>query len=1000
MRSFFLMLTIVIVNCNLLNWKSLDRARLSRGENILFKKYGVNGYNTDPNPNSTAYITSIINNNYQSEDDLWSGNSGSEQTVTPTNFYLRAMLDMTNTISNYIRTSYISIYQDLDVSYCNYIKTAPEIVLDSNMGYGPNYITLNETDLSLLIPPPICRLPVGFEYGLSSSERYDTSIFFPYLVQLNTYYECIMLYNAYPSYTKGVNCLEDYYYGSQDASLNPNFFDLAKYIEDLKYALDTFYLLGNINVNRIDPTSWTDAQDKLEISRQYVSIARKIRTTAILTYTAMSKNYLRLGRLKTCKIIEKELYSKNTYIKPDWCDYESCMTYDISYELVGMRNNDTNDILPNGNSSDCIYSTCNPDETSPDPFYCDKDRPCPGNYYCSFVERRCYKSNMRDEYMTSNNKTICGISRKIVDANVIYGNINDAFSTEVNETYFTHNTFWPQNCTTQYSEIANTTIYKDYGPISINIQCYPFVSIDSKSIFYVNGRYNCSLLGNNTETFKNVSYEYYIDNEYRGITSGDFSVIRSGLASNSWQLNHCNLVGSPPNYFGDMNTNNTMNNTFCFDQTKTITICPSNTNTGSNITDCNSIQEIYGYCSGNDSLCSSFDGKNKIYGNCTIRSKKGYSCNSNGTNCVPCNNLLDTSTTFDNRYQTCSNSSQICAVFNVLYTVCGTQMSDMSKNDYMHCSTSSGCSSINSTHVCYSNVADTIRINDHYNTERNTTCTDVRIYGNVNNTQYGYVDPYIGVSSPPPYDLPAGYHGSGYTQFNSTQYSSISGSTTSGSPPPPSDIINTGNFVGFYLLGTSNTVRITGRISWNTVSGNTYYVEGKDMTLTFNSIPIFYELPTLSVDNTTGRKYYNPLVDPHPNPRYNDPNDCFFLQTNVRVNVPMVLSPNPSAIDFKTKWMDGISKSNTSPNMTPLLYPCTALFLRKVLYVQNNAWQESDSVDYNDGYNRGDLRYTCQRSLSMAASCSRFGSPMTVSQLISSNQDVNPPSEQTIFDLS
>lgn len=79
--------------------------------------------------------------------------------------------------------------------------------------------------------------------------------------------------------------------------------------------------------------------------------------------------------------------------------------------------------------------------------------------------------------------------------------------------------------------------------------------------------------------------------------------------------------------------------------------------------------------------------------------------------------------------------------------------------------------------------------------------------------------------------------------------------------------------------------------------------------------------------------------------------------------------------------MVGVVQRNDTVNSTPTLYPCAAIFLPKILFVQNSAWLQGDSMDCEAGVATGELRYVCERSLSMTATCTRFGMPMTSTYL-------------------
>jgi hypothetical protein len=736
---------------------------MNSGRGILFGSvYDIDDDQMDPNPNSDQSLKNNIVISYREEDSIWTGENTYEQSVTPTHFYMNAMQQMTTSMANNLRSTYSIIYQDLEVSYCNYIKSAAEIVLDSNLGFNTDNILLNQTDIDLLIPPPTCRVPSRYVDGIPKESRYNTTEYFEYLVQINSFVECVLSYNAYPSYTKGVNCLEEYYVGSQDSSASPNFFDLSQNVNDLSNTLQVFYRIGPMTIDLSHIDDWRDYQSQLDISRSFTDVARKLRSVCVFLYTAMTRNYVRMNRLKTCKNLETELYSQNLNVPRTWCDYTSCTDYGVEYRMGSLFVDDRNNI-PQGQVQNCDTTTCIPSDTYPDPFYCDSERPCPGSYYCNFVNRRCYKTEERVPFYVRKNNTVCGYQRKIVDAMGAYGTVTRLLGTVANETDFSHKTYWPQTCEIKTTQTVNQSVYLDYGPVSFGSVCYSLVN-DGYARFYSDGQYDCDYLGIGNETFYNAKYTYYVNDVSYGTTTKDITVQRYAAPKETWQLRHCNTQGVAPEYFGDYNYGSGVAVDFCYTVTNIVTKCPSNDNTGAYITDCQSAGFSPNSCgidNRNDPSCRTFSNPAKTYLNCTLVSKPGRSCNMNGSVCEPCNDSNDRSTSNVNGLDACdpTQNSTRCAVFTVTYRVCGRQNPVADPGRYMICSSFSGCTSVNSTHACYTSVQDTVRIYTHVNNVTDKRCKDVRITSNGQSVDPNYVDPYKSVPSPIVYDVPPGYVG-------------------------------------------------------------------------------------------------------------------------------------------------------------------------------------------------------------------------------------------------
>ena len=922
---FFILLVIVLLNAKKLNWASLDETHETlKGRAILYGSVsGINDTQLDPNPNSTTSVRNRIQLTYQDEDNFWKGDTTGATIVTPIFSYLKAMNSITSNIQNFIRTVYQTVYAELDLSTCNSVNSPPEVILDSNLGLGPNNILLTANDLSILIPPHPCVIPQILIYPdgptFTNLRRFMRD-YKKFLLALDSYFECILLYNAYPSYTKGVNCLEEYYYGSQDAGANPAFFDLMSNKQDLSNTINNF--IANpipTDVTAIVSTTWTQLQYELDIARQYKEIARKVRSFSQLLYTALTRNYARLERVKYCRTIEAQKYSTGLITRKYWCDYTTCVVSGFSFYLAGNIYNAPSPLMPQTIET-CQTSTCPVTSSYPDPFYCDDLHACPSSMFCSLLDRHCYKIDQRREFTRSFNLTVCGIPRKTADTSIISGQVTSAFGGSANESSFWFKTFWPQNCTTVTTYLPDTHYVTSIGPVIFPEVCYSFIPGIDISQFFDNTTTDCSLLSNGTETFKNVSYTYYLDGIAIRYVLEDITVTRTSIGDLSWQLEHCRINGPEPIIFLDSNAN--------------YTICE-------NIT----VQDF----------------------NCTF-------CLDPENNCTYCNDTIE-----------------VCSVFQV-YTNLATYMKCPSGDPH--------CVTTNSTHACFHSVQDVTEIYTHFLTKNDIVCRDIHMHppGVYNDTLSN------GLSTPLPQTVPSGYTNSTYFKLNSFNFGSISGSYTVYPPltnVTANNIADTITFNGYYFNYSvgSYSYKLCGRLSFHTQQGD-FYVEGIDYFIFFVvSTPTGYYLPTQAIDNTTGALLYDPLTFDHPDPRYNDPNECYYVQITNTANIPMYLSPPISAARYKDYWMEGVQYTPLTENQVSSFYPCAAIFLRRVLYVENSQWIQSNSTDYTQGVANGDLRYVCERSLAMGATCSHFGIPMNSTTLTTILSTVNPPSDTIIFQL-
>lgn len=895
-----LCLCVSLCQTRLFNWASLDHASDEIKQKASHFKMGAGSASgldddeIDPDPNSPISVRGRIKLTYRDENDIWLGDIDGASVVIPTFTYLKSMSQLTSVTGNFIRKVYSEVYGELELYSCNSLNTPPELILDSNLGFGPNKILLNVTDLSYLIPPHSCRLPFlpqgpGFSVLRKFMPQYRA-----FLRELDQFLECILLYNAFPSYTKGVNCIEDYYYGSQDASANPPFFDLMATKQDLKNSVENFYASPEpADVTLISSTTWTELQYELDIARQYKEIARKVRATAQLIYTAITRNYARLVRADRCRRLASQFYFESQNAPKFWCGYRSCFSSNFRFSVRGIVTTQPPSMSPSYTEK-CQERPCGFFENFPDPFYCDSTRICPDSMYCSLPERKCYTKEKKSDFSSAFNKTICGYPKKLADASIMQGSIDTAFSGAANESSFSFKTFWPEKCNTVTTLETDYTRFEDLGPDTFDQICYPFLPNVNSSFFFNSTTFNCSMLGNSTEFFEDVTFLYYLDGQAVDYVTKNFTVIRKGKAE-PWQLEHCKATGIAPVQFGNMNAT--------------------------------------------------------------------Y---------IPCLN-------------------------------CDPEPLYPDPDSYMRCNDTTSCVTQNRTHACYNNVQDLLRVYNYNITKTETECRDARIYKTENNVTQNYVDPYANIPSPEVQAIPSGYDSMGYFFINGSDFASLSGSYTkhpisANIPPSNLSTLEYTEFYGFYFAQAPNNYKLCGRVNFKTASG-VQYAEGKDMFVTFSGVITPFPLPTLSVSNTTGQVFYNPVEHEHPNPRFNDPNECYFLQSNISFNVPMIKAPPAQRTQYKDFWMNNVGPNPVADNVVPELYPCAAIFIRKILYVQNSAWLEKGSTDYEEGVASGDLRYVCERSLQMPAQCSRFGAQLRASDYVDILTTINPPSDSIVFQI-
>jgi hypothetical protein len=367
------------------------------------------------------------------------------------------------------------------------------------------------------------------------------------------------------------------------------------------------------------------------------------------------------------------------------------------------------------------------------------------------------------------------------------------------------------------------------------------------------------------------------------------------------------------------------------------------------------------------------------------------------------------------------------------------------------------CITQNSTHVCYHGVQDVVRVFNHFFLVTSVSCTDQRIYGTTDNITYGYVDPDVSSFPPSSFGTPSNYDYMGFFNMSADAYGLLtpgSAVVTGGSVPTTMEDPEYGYFHGYYTLTNeiTNTWKLTGTFVFvvknqtscfnetvcpgcadavivTTCSNYTcglytcetcvnttdcsacppetaencqtkeIYVEGNDYFLSLQTGESFQNcsLPGLVVNNITGELIYNPITDNHPNPRFNDPQECYILEVSVMATIPMVKSPAPAPRRYKDFWMQGVGPSTNGTNEVPALQACAAIFLRKVLYVGSSEWLSGDSTDFPTGSEDGDLRYVCLRSLEMPATCSRFGAPMKASDYDTLLDTINPPNAEMHF---
>lgn len=889
-----LVILVILGLSHALDWRTLDQI----GTDIRHMR-SLRFGSLDPNPNSTITIGNQISDALSQENALWNGTISSGLSAT-TWLYLLAMTNVTTVTENFIRNAYGPVFADVPIETCNGVSSAPEVILDVNLGFSPNKITYNSTELEWLIPPHPCvlpSLPNGQTEPTFASLRKSTDAYKTFLLQTDQYLECILLVNAYPSYTKAVSCLEDYYYGAQDAGANPQFFDLMANKEDLRRTVVTFTstsMPGDMTI--FTPSSWSDYQYLLGIVRQYKEVARKVRYTTLLIYNALTRNYIRLNHIKTCRNLELIVYQTSEGVSPFWCNYTNC--YQDSHNLSLLCNTyPAGHPLAPSTRQICEPQTCGINATFPDPFYCDTNRTCSNGWLCSLIDRHCYKAELvKPTFRRAYNTTVCGYARRLADASAITGNVITAFGGFVNESMFQIQTFWPQNCSIESGLIVNPSIFEDIGPLQIQEICYPIIN---GTTFY-NNTTDCSSLGY-TIICLNVTYTFYVDDRPPALVSQTICVNRTGVATQPWQVPHCNPGDAAPIPFLDYIAYSTTGNT--------------------------------------------------------------------------------------------GSSSNLPQGFMI-----------MGLAPYMGCSAGSPtCTTMNSTHVCYHGVQDVVRVFNHFFNVSTVKCTNQRVYGNPSNITYNYIDPNASLVPPVPYTKPSDYTNVGYFTMSADAYGLLtpgSATVTGGSIPTTVHSPDHGEFRGYYVLTNlaTNTWKLTGRFTFMMQTGNVT-VEGNDYFLTLNGTKSFTNcsLPGLVVNNITGQLIYDPSVGPHPNPRFENPNECYFMEITVLATIPMVRSPAPAPRRYKDFWMQGVGPTFSTPNSPPALQPCAAVFLRKVLYVGTSDWLSNTVTDYQLDSAAGVLSYVCLRSLDMSATCSRLGVPLTSTDYDNLLSTVNPPTSSITF---
>lgn len=889
-KALLLLLTLFALVCarrTRLNWAVLDSLNTDTG-GLKSMRFGA----LDPDPNSTTTLGNQATDAFDQENSLWNGTLHSG-VVTTTWTYVNAMRSVTVTIADFIRSTYAPIFADLAVETCNSVETPPEVVVDANMGFSPNTITLNSTELLWLIPSPSCfppPLPSPATEPTFSELRKNSTGYKIFLQDLDKFLECILLLNAFPSYAKGVSCLEGYYYGEQDAGGNPMFFDLMASKKDLSVAIAQFVATSMpSDPSAYTPSTWSEYQYILGIARQYKEMARKVRYTAILIYNALSRNYIRLNRVKTCKTLEQAAYQTSQNVPPFWCNYTNCYQDAHNFSLLCEVFGAGHPLGPDTGQV-CESRSCRPEETYPDPFYCDTDRDCPNAWYCSLIDRHCYMTEFeKPTFRRSYNKTICGYPRRLADASVVQGEVITAFGGHVNESLFEYATFWPQNCSENTELVLDPSQHEDLGPFQIEEICY---AVQNQN-YYVNGTTDCRVLDPAQLCF-NITYTIFVDGDVSQEVNEYFCYDRSAVGDKPWHVSYCEDGGPAPNVFPDYED-------WLVEQ-------------GGNLT------------------------------------------------------------TGETTYMGCAN------------------------NDH-------NCITQNSTHVCYHEVQDIVRVFNYYFEIGGLKCTDQRVYGDPSNITYNYVDPST-ATPPTPHDIPTGFDYVGFFNMSASAYSTLTpgGATVTDGPVPTSvEDPDYASFYGCYTLSNAaaNTWKLTGRFVFYMANGTDVTVEGNDyfLTLTANSTFRNCSVPGLVVDNATGELVYNPIMDKHPNPRFNDPNECYYMQVKVKATIPMVKSPPPTPRRYKDFWMQGVGPVSPPDNVPPSLQGCAAVFLRKVLYVGDSAWFGEGVTDFPAAGAGGVLRYVCLRSLDMSATCSKFGIPLTSTSYDSLLATVNPPSNSIIFVL-
>ncbi|RYE15734.1 MAG: hypothetical protein EOP34_02035 [Rickettsiales bacterium] len=542
---------------NILEWRELDKLH-ARAIQLNVPK--IISDTLSPNSTSADTIMDAIQNNIDMEEAYWDG-SYSEETVdtTKTWLYIKSILNISKSTAKFLRKMYGYIYKDIEMKTCNIVKRQVEIIVDQNLGYNADTIYYTDEELDRIVVMPTCLLPtvINDNVGYDDTRRY-ISKYIKFLRELDSFYECILAMNAYPAYTKAINCLEQYYGGSQDAGANPPFFQLMSAKQELTdYAGDLEYASYPDDIETLPLDTWDDLDEKLQLTDLYTEISRVVRTLGMQIYVSLTRNYLRLKTISICRYKEKDVYDSNTDLY--WCQYTMNISVENEYhffENIVYLNESLMQVTE--------YHDCSEDIGYPGPFFCDETHFCPGGYYCSLLTRSCLKNKNIDNLHRTVSFTQCGIPRKLVDLMYINSTshivgINDTNIMTESHMY----TSWPTNCTKIYDQVADIQKKSFLEYDNIDQICYPFVENHNISDFItriVNStvHVNCSVLNETTLCFTNVTYDTYLDGVLNGNTTIPLLCITRSAVGYNLQINHCKPTIDTPIYFGDIPVNDTV----------------------------------------------------------------------------------------------------------------------------------------------------------------------------------------------------------------------------------------------------------------------------------------------------------------------------------------------------------------------------------------------------------------------------------------------------------